>query len=908
MNKKTKEAQKGQITKLEQGRESKRRNEINEIIHQLNDNNIDIKKQAIRRIISAMTVGKDVSMLFPAIVKNMETPNLELKKLIYLYIINYAKIHQDLAVMSINTLSKDASDKKNPFMRALAIRTMGCLRIKQITEHIIGPVQEALYDEDSYVRKTAVMCIAKLYDSNPELIVEMGFLKFINNTLNDGNAMVVANAVVGLKSIEDRGGAALRLEFKTVDRLLMALTEATEWGQTIILDVISSYRPENPQQAEKIIERVSVYSSHRNAGVVLGSIRVMIGVLDYLQDDDLIRNYCRRISPSLITLVSCDNEIKFVALKNISLIAEKRPVVVENELHVFFCGFSDPFYVKCEKLEIIVKLANENNIDLILHELKDYVAEVDVDFVRKCIKAIGRLAIKIEAGADKCVQALYDILKQKSSLILQESIIVMKDIFRRYPGKYERILEELFSDVKTIDEPESRAAMVWILGEYIQEMENGADIINNFFLASFKEETPQVQLQLITACVRLFLLEDTDKNRELVMKVFHMLEDMENVDVRDRGYFYWRLTSKDPVKAQEIILKEKPRISEQGLYIEPNLLETLIENFDSLSCVYRKPPQSFVRLSKEFNTGVLEDDQVVEEDDYGRDPNAFDSDGNQLGSYGEGAGINNDYQNDMMNNEEKEDERVEAKHITIPLLDVLSFNQPGIEKKVTGLAIKAGFQLENSDQMYLHMAMANQTGGPIDGFAIKLNTNPYYLSPIQEDIDAPPIQNGEVGQLKVPIGLNGNSSGKDPDCPFTIQVALSTSADIFVFFIPCSFSVLLRFPAEYNEAKFQELLSRPNQITTQNGIPFNKSNECLQTPTLLIDRFMNNNCYFVSQKALNDQLLMSFVTSTIDQFDIPFQLLIRPNENQLMLKYLVPHPSLVKLVYQALKSIVDYSG
>ena len=167
-------------------------------------------------------------------------------------------------------------------MRALAIRTMGCLRIKQITEYIIGPVQEALYDEDSYVRKTAVLCIAKLYDSNPELIVEMGFLKFINGTLNDGNAMVVANVVICLKSIEERGGAPLELDFKIVDRLLLALTEATEWGQTIILDVISTYSPENPQQAEKILERVSICTSHRNAGVVLGSIRVLIRILDYL--------------------------------------------------------------------------------------------------------------------------------------------------------------------------------------------------------------------------------------------------------------------------------------------------------------------------------------------------------------------------------------------------------------------------------------------------------------------------------------------------------------------------------------------------------------------------------------------------------------------------------------------------
>lgn len=53
-----------------------------------------------------MTVGKDVSMLFPDVVKNLETPNMELKKLIYLYIINYAKYRPDQIVMAINTLRK----------------------------------------------------------------------------------------------------------------------------------------------------------------------------------------------------------------------------------------------------------------------------------------------------------------------------------------------------------------------------------------------------------------------------------------------------------------------------------------------------------------------------------------------------------------------------------------------------------------------------------------------------------------------------------------------------------------------------------------------------------------------------------------------------------------------------------
>lgn len=53
-----------------------------------------------------MTVGKDVSMLFMAVLKNMETQNIELKKLVYLYVMNYAKTHPDKAILGINTFRK----------------------------------------------------------------------------------------------------------------------------------------------------------------------------------------------------------------------------------------------------------------------------------------------------------------------------------------------------------------------------------------------------------------------------------------------------------------------------------------------------------------------------------------------------------------------------------------------------------------------------------------------------------------------------------------------------------------------------------------------------------------------------------------------------------------------------------
>ena len=53
-----------------------------------------------------MTVGKDVSVLLADVTKNGQTENLELKKLVYLYLINYAKSQPDLAILAVNTFVK----------------------------------------------------------------------------------------------------------------------------------------------------------------------------------------------------------------------------------------------------------------------------------------------------------------------------------------------------------------------------------------------------------------------------------------------------------------------------------------------------------------------------------------------------------------------------------------------------------------------------------------------------------------------------------------------------------------------------------------------------------------------------------------------------------------------------------
>jgi len=137
-------------------------------------------------------LSKDVSGLFPDVLKNMQTEDIEQKKLVYLYLINYAKTQPDLVILAVNTFVKD-SDDHNPLIRALAIRTMGCIRVEKIIDYLAGPLQKCLHDENPYVRKTAALCVAKLYDLKPELVLENGFLEQLHEMISDSNPMVRAS-------------------------------------------------------------------------------------------------------------------------------------------------------------------------------------------------------------------------------------------------------------------------------------------------------------------------------------------------------------------------------------------------------------------------------------------------------------------------------------------------------------------------------------------------------------------------------------------------------------------------------------------------------------------------------------------------------------------------------------------
>lgn len=358
-----------------------------------------------------------------------------------------------------------------------------------------------------------------------------------------------------------------------------------------------SYVPQETSEAFLLAERISPRLSHSNSAVVLTCIRVILYLMNYIADQKQVSALCRKLSPPLVTLLAKGPEVQYLALRNALLILQRRPEVLRNDIRVFFCKYNDPIYVKVTKLELIFMLANEKNIGEVLTELREYATEIDVHFVRKSVRAIGKLAIKIEPAARQCINTLLELVATKVSYIVQEATVVIRNIFRKYPNQYESIISILCEHLDSLDEPEAKAAMIWVIGQYASRIEN-SDALLEDFLDTFADEPVEVQLALLTATVKLFIQRPT-KGQDLVPKVLKWAtEDTDNPDLRDRGYMYWRLLSSDMATAKEVVMGEKPPITAESEKLDPVTLEEMCLVVGTLATVYLKPVQQVFRSAR----------------------------------------------------------------------------------------------------------------------------------------------------------------------------------------------------------------------------------------------------------------------------------------------------------------------
>uniref|UniRef100_A0A8C9ZUY9 AP-3 complex subunit beta n=1 Tax=Sander lucioperca TaxID=283035 RepID=A0A8C9ZUY9_SANLU len=519
----------------------------------LDSNKDSLKLEAMKRIVAMIARGKNTSDLFPAVVKNVACKNIEVKKLVYVYLVRYAEEQQDLALLSISTFQRGLKDP-NQLIRASALRVLSSIRVTIIVPIMMLAIKEAASDMSPYVRKTAAHAIPKLYSLDPEQKDQL--IEVIEKLLADKTTLVAGSVVMAFEEVCPE---RIDLIHKNYRKLCNLLIDVEEWGQVVIINMLTRYartqflnpnmneekdkKAEAPAMAKRkpyvmdpdhrlLLRNTKPLLQSRNAAVVMAVAQLYFHLAPKAE--------VGVIAKALVRLLRSHSEVQYVVLQNVATMSIKRRGMFEPYLKSFYIRSTDPTQIKVLKLEVLTNLANETNISTILREFQTYIKSMDKDFVAATIQAIGRCATNIGEVRDTCLNGLVQLLSNRDELVVAESVVVIKKLLQMQPEKHSDIIKHMAKLTDNIQVPMARASILWLIGEYCEHVPKIAPDVLRKMAKSFTNEEDIVKLQIINLAAKLYLT-NSKQTKLLTQYVLNLAKYDQNYDIRDRARFIRQL-------------------------------------------------------------------------------------------------------------------------------------------------------------------------------------------------------------------------------------------------------------------------------------------------------------------------------------------------------------------------------
>ncbi|XP_049826846.1 AP-3 complex subunit beta-2 [Aethina tumida] len=520
----------------------------------LDSNKDSLKLEAMKRIIGMVAKGRDASVLFPAVVKNVVSKNIEVKKLVYVYLERYAEEQQDLALLSISTFQR-ALKEPNQLIRAGALRVLSSIRVKMISPIVMLAIRDASSDMSPYVRKTAAHAIPKLYSLDSELKSEL--VTIIQKLLADKTVLVIGSAVMAFTEVCPE---RVDLIHQVYRKLCALLVDVDEWGQVTIVNMLTRYArsqfadpnlnatEENDKAfydsgsdaSEKTVP-VSLDPDHR---LLLRSTRpllqsrnaAVVMAVAQLYHHASPKSESPLASKALVRLLRSHAEVQSVVLNSIASISSRNKAMFEPYLKSFFVRTSDYTTVKLLKLEILTNLTTDSNVSVILRELQTYISNSDKNFVAATIQAIGRCACSISEVTDSCLNGLVSLLSNRDEAVVAESVVVIKRLLQTQAADPKEIITHMARLLDSITVAQARAAILWLLGEHSKKVPKIAPDVLRKLAKTFSDEHDIVKLQVMNLAVKLSIT-NPEQTMLLSQYILNLARYDQNYDIRDRARF-----------------------------------------------------------------------------------------------------------------------------------------------------------------------------------------------------------------------------------------------------------------------------------------------------------------------------------------------------------------------------------
>ena len=469
---------------------------------------------------------------FSAVVKNVASPNVEIRKLVYIYLLQYAESEPDLALLSINTIQKSLNDQ-SPQVRAMALRVMSGIKVPVISQIVSLAIKRGCGDMSPYVRKAAALAIPKCYRLDPNTLPQL--LEYLSTLLGDRQYFVVGPAVMAFLEVCPN---RIDLIHKHYRPLVKKLMDMDEWGQLATIKLLTTYSrkcfPARTKRLKKnkskgfyedeasdeeqdgageevrvlhpdlelFLKACKPLLSSRNSAVIVSTARCFLhlGTSEYIDS---------AIGP-LVALLRGPQDIQHVAMYNIVAVCLVRPQSFVTYASHFLVRATDTLDISRLKFEILTLIfphCETQTKELILSELEHFTRSADTALVQESVRAIGRCAQNNSTASARCLRLLLNQLSSQDGNLVAESLTVIRYLIQQNPRAHVMTVIRLAKNLDTISNPEARATIIWLVGEFagLPEEENIAPDVLRILAKGFADESEAAKLQIVLLAAKVYL-------------------------------------------------------------------------------------------------------------------------------------------------------------------------------------------------------------------------------------------------------------------------------------------------------------------------------------------------------------------------------------------------------------------
>ncbi|KAF2976108.1 hypothetical protein EK904_014679, partial [Melospiza melodia maxima] len=370
--------------------------------------------------------------------------------------------------------------------------------------------------------------------------------------LRDQDPIVVVNCLRALEEILKKEGGVV-INKPIAHHLLNRMPDLDQWGQSEVLTFLLRYKPRSEDELFDILNLLDGYLKSSSPSVVMAATKLFLVLArEYpdVQADVLVRVK----GPLLSACTSESRELCFTALCHVRQILRSLPGHFSSHYKKFFCSYSEPHYIKCQKMEVLCELVNDENVQQVLEELKGYCTDVSVELAQGAIFAIANIA---RTYTEQCVGILTELLGLQQEHITSAVVRAFRDLAWLCPQCTDAVCQALPGCEDTIQDSEGKQALVWLLGTHGEKIPNAPYVLEDFVENVRSESFPAVKMELLTALLRLFLARPAECQDTLGRLLYFCIEEEQDMAVRDRGLFYYRLLQAGVEEVRRVLCSPK---------------------------------------------------------------------------------------------------------------------------------------------------------------------------------------------------------------------------------------------------------------------------------------------------------------------------------------------------------------